>query len=111
MGVYELGTRNKFPKIETKIILQKLLSVVLPYKLQTSHVSASTHGHLSQDCPSSSLTSRNVPSSSEPQISVPHKDFYSLYHLHPPAFKMEIIPLSSPPLFSLPTPFPHTAAH
>lgn len=121
MGIYALGTCNKSPKIETKTILQKLLSVVLPYKLQTSRVSASTHGHLSQDCPSSSLTSRTVPFSSEPQMSLPHKDLYSLSDLHPPAFQNGNDPSfpSSPPLlcllsflpslpfpFFLPTPFP-----
>lgn len=98
MGIYALGTCNKSPKIETKTILQKLLSVVLRYKLQTSHVSVST-----QDCPSSSLTSRTVPSSSEPQMSLPHKDLYSLHHLHPPAFQNGNVPLSPPlssPLFS-----------
>lgn len=121
MGIYALGTCNKSPKIETKTILQKLLSVILPYKLQTSCVSASTHGHLSQDCPSSSLTSRTVPFSSETQMSLPHKDLYSLYDLHPPAFQNGNDPSfpSSPPLlcllsflpslpfpFFLPTPFP-----
>lgn len=130
MGIYALGTCNKSPKIEIKTILQKFLSVVLPYKLQTSRVSASTHGHFSQDCPSSSLTSRTVPFSSEPQMSLPHKDLYSLYGPHPPAFQNgddpsfsssfpSSPPLLLPPLFSPLTPFPllpphplsHTAAH
>lgn len=46
-------------------------------------------------------------------MSLPHKDLYTLHHLHPPAFQNGNVPLSppSPSLFSLPTPFPHTAAH
>lgn len=76
-------------------------------------LSAFTHSCLFQDCPSSSLNSRTGPSSSEPQVPMPHKDVtFSTISTHLP-FKNGNDP--SPPLPSspllIPAPFPHTAAH